>query len=176
MYSSTIIDMSRIFLPRFVTQIFIAGKNMFLWAIMCVFISLYWFTTDFLLWTTRLLRFLITSYHDMTVTLMYNEIQLQLGQQSILVFQWRLNSEKCLEHSGYLSRQTREMCRTNHDQWCWAALRLCFNSLCYLSETFLEILDILSYFLCMSMFDILTTNCISDQWYENDWSLIKAFY
>ena len=58
---------------------------------MCV---LYWFTTDFLVWTTSPLRFLIAFYHDMTATLMYNEIQSQRGQQSILVFQWRLTSEK----------------------------------------------------------------------------------
>ena len=62
--------------------------------------------------------------------------------------QWkreRLNSEKCLEHLGYSSRRTREMRRTKGDQWCWAALRLCFNSSCYLSKSVLEILDILSY-------------------------------
>ena len=60
---------------------------------MCDFIRLYWFTTDFLLWTSSPLRFLIASYHNMTVTLMYNEIQSQRGQQSILAFQWRLTSE-----------------------------------------------------------------------------------
>ena len=31
-------------------------------------------------------------------------------------------------------------------------------------------------FFYMSMFDILTTNGVSDWWYENDWDLIKAFY
>ena len=46
---SRYIDVPRIFLPRFVTQIFDAGKNLLPWAIMCVVICLYWFTTDFLL-------------------------------------------------------------------------------------------------------------------------------
>ena len=62
--------------------------------------------------------------------------------------QWkreRLNSEKCIEHPGYSCRRTEEMCRTNRDQWCWAALRLCFNPSHYFSKPFNEILDILSY-------------------------------
>ena len=40
--------------------------------------------------------------------------------------QWkreRLNSEKCLKQS----RRTREMCRTNRAQWCWAALGCRYN-------------------------------------------------
>ena len=93
MYSSNIIDTSRISLPRFVTQIFVAGKSMLLSAVTCVLIRWYWFTTDFLLLTASPLRFLIACYHDMTVTLMCNIIQSQRGQKSILVFQWRLTSE-----------------------------------------------------------------------------------
>ena len=135
------------------TKIFTACKNLLLWAIMCVFLSLCWFTTYFLQWTANPLRFQIASYHTMTVTLMYSEIQLQRGQQSILVFQWRLTSEnvntlivkESLEHPGYSSRGTREMCRTNHDQRCWAASRLRFNVLYYFSKSFWDILDILSY-------------------------------
>ena len=60
---------------------------------MCVLIRLYWFTTDFLLWTASPLRLLIASYHDMTVALMYNDMQSQRGQLSSLVFQWCLSSE-----------------------------------------------------------------------------------
>ena len=93
MYSSNIIDMPHVFSPRFVTQIFVAGKKLLLRSILCVFIRLYEFTTDFLLWIARPLWFLVASYHDMTVILMYNEIQSQRGQQSILVFLWRLTSE-----------------------------------------------------------------------------------
>ena len=93
MYSPNIVDMSRIFLSRFVTQIFVASKYLMVRSIMCVFIRLYLFTTDFLLWIGRPLRFLIASYHDMAVTLMCNEKQSQHGQQSILVFQWRLTNE-----------------------------------------------------------------------------------
>ena len=93
MYSSNIIDMPHVFSPRFVTQIFVAGKKLLLWSVLCVFIRLYEFTTDFLLWIARPLWFLVVSYHDITVILMYNQIQSQRGQQSILVFLWRLTSE-----------------------------------------------------------------------------------
>ena len=93
MYSSNIIDMPHVFSPRFVTQIFVAGKKLLLRSILCDFIRLYEFTTDFLLWIARPLWFLVVSYHDMTVILMYNEIQSQRGQQSILVFLWRITSE-----------------------------------------------------------------------------------
>ena len=58
------------------------------------FISLYWFTTDFPQWIARPLWLRVASYHDIIFTLMYNEIRSQRGQQSILVFHWRLTSEK----------------------------------------------------------------------------------
>ena len=93
MYSSNITDMSHMFLPRFVIQIFAYGKNLLMWALMCVFIRLQQLTTDFLLWTARPLWFLVASYDGITVTLMYNGIQPLRGQQCILVLQWRLTSE-----------------------------------------------------------------------------------
>ena len=93
MYSSNIIDMPHVFSPRFVTQIFVASIKLLLRSILCAFIRLYEFTTDFLLWIARPLWFLVVSYHDIAVILMYNEIQSQRGQQSILVFLWRLTSE-----------------------------------------------------------------------------------
>ena len=42
--------------------------------------------------------------------------------------------------------------------------------------SFLKILIYCSMFLYTSMFDILTINDVSDERYENDWDLIKAFY
>ena len=78
---------------------------------------------------------MIACYHDMTVTLMYNEIQLQRGEKIHTGFpvtpnQWkreRLNSEKCLDNPGYSRRRTWEMCRTNRDQWLLSYIEVAFE-------------------------------------------------
>ena len=157
---------------------------MLLSAITCVFIRLYSFTTDFLLLTASPLRFLIACHHDITVTLMYNEIQSQHGQKSILIFQWRLTSENVnawivKNASITLGIRVAELGKCVAQtviSGCWATLRLRLNSLCYISKSNYKFWLYCPVFLYMLMFDILNTNGVSDYWYENDLDLIKAFY
>ena len=149
------------------------------------FISLYWLTTDFPLWIARPLWLWIASYHDIILTLMYNEIRSQRGQQSILVFQWRLTSEKLnaeivKDVSNTPSIRIAELrkcaTQTTISEWCWVALGLRLNSLCYSSKRFYKLWIYSPMLLYTSGFDILTTNSVSCWQYENDRDLIKAFH
>ena len=94
----------------------------------------------------RPLWFMVASYHDTTVTLMYNQTQLQLGQQYILVFQWRLTRENVnAEIVGVLEWSNTG--NVSHKPWL-VALR-CIGVACelimLLIQNVLESLDIRSY-------------------------------
>ena len=158
------------------TPIFVAGKNLFLREVMRVFTRLHWFTTGFLLWMARPLWFLywlpltmkVSAWNDCHFDVQWNTIAswatIHFGFR-VTPNQWkrgRLNSENCLQHTGYSNRRSREMCHTNHDRGCWAVLGLRFNSLCYLTKLLLEILDILSYVFVHVGVWYLTINGVSD--------------
>ena len=137
--------MSRIFLPRFVTQTFIAGTSLLLWAIMSVFMRFllvyHWLYTV----NCKVVAILDCHlpWHDCHLGLQWNTsaawATIHFGFP-VTPNQWkpeRLKQWKMPRTPWYSSCRTREMCHTNRDQRCWAALRLYFNSSGYLSKPFL---------------------------------------